>query len=740
MGQMPDSFKPIDMPDSFQPITTEEPQLTRQLGPVDSFISKRLNQLSGEEPGILNPIPSKNPIIDKPLLPELQHPANEGWLGWGARGLYNNLIRPMTSPTGILGSMMGSSPIEYEPIKLPEVAKPELSVPEKLPEIKSPELTRSSVEVPKINVDELQPSLPLESTAAKIPSSVEVKIQPQSITPQNATQKFMQGVETAKPLITDQEVLASVEKSKRIAAASQVEERGLAGFRKEKSLLAGKLPKLQFEPLDLSPSDVDELMTKVRDYPGHYGFDKISAREGLEKIISGQVPQRSELKILNNIFPGIEESVNNLRPGGGKLQSWYDLPRGLMSVDPPFITSAAWRQGNSLVGTHNWFKGWVSAAKAYSSKEISNTIDQRIKELPLFKSTTLPDGSIGPSYAERVGLRLGDLTKYNKRDEAIRGQLAERIPIYGRHVAANNRAFNSFMNTVASGTFTDLIEDLKGLGHDPLNNIPLGQAAAEFVNTALKRGKLSIEIGKHELNLEDHAKLLANVAFSPRTYSSQIRMMNPSTYIMAPPGVRKQYIYALGRTLGVWGTIAGLSKMASDNVSVSMDPNSADFGKIRIGNTRIDLPGGMQQFLVLTHQMLPRRLGGGGITSTTPAAGEEPQFRPFGEGYKPATRMSRLIDFGANRLHPTAKYGYDLLNASESAPFHVIDKTIQIAAPMFNDDVMEAYRENPKAVLPILFLSGIGVGTQSYERGSYGKPIYWPEEYDINIGAKELER
>lgn len=427
--------------------------------------------------------------------------------------------------------------------------------------------------------------------------------------------------------------------------------------------------------------------------------------------------------------------------GPGMAQKLYDLPRGLMSVDPPFMTSAAFRQASPFVGTKPWFSAWKTAAQSYGSKEAAEKINAAIFERPLFKTTINADGEAISSYADKVGLRIGDLAEYAKRDEAIRGELAEKIPLYGKHVAGNNRAFNAFLNTVSADTFENLINDAAKLNRagksgglfggkpvpNPMENLEFGQQIADFVNTALKRGKLGIEMGSHEANLEEHARLLSNTFFSPRSISSEIRMLNPSTYATADPFVRKQYLTALVRRVGTWWTMAGLSTIGG--ATVSTDPTSADFGKIKIGNTRIDPPGGLQQFLVLGTRELPRALGGGGITSTISG-----QFNPFGTGYKPETRFSTLQQFGINRLHPTAKAAADLLSATQKQPFHVADKSIQLVAPMFADDLMDVARENPELAPLILGLSGSGMGTQSYERGSFGKPTYWPEEYDWNIG------
>lgn len=445
----------------------------------------------------------------------------------------------------------------------------------------------------------------------------------------------------------------------------------------------------------------------------------------------------------------------------GRLQSYWDFARGTMSVDPPFVTSAAFRQASPYAGTKPWFQAWAKGAKAYGSKTVAQDIESAALSQPLFKPTKnfLTGKMDGPSYADQVGLLTGDLSKYMKRDEAIRGQLAERIPIYGRHVAASNRAFNAFLNSVSRDTLTNLVNDAVKLSEsgksggltgnmftnkptpNPLKDLTAGKAIAEMINTSLKRGKLGVEVGNYEVNLEKQARFLSNTFFSPRSISSEIRVLNPSTYIMTNPFVRKQYVTNMVRRVGMWWTLAGLASLGG--AKVSRDITSPDFGKIRIGDTRIDPPGGLQQFLVLGAQTA----AGGKTSTTTKDRRGNYEFTPFGQGYKPETRFSNALQFGINRLHPTLKFGVDAANATERAPFHVGDRTIQMFAPMFTNDLADIVRQNPE-LSPlavglgalVLGASGAGMGTQSYEKGSYGKPSFIPEELDWNIGAKPKRR
>lgn len=419
-------------------------------------------------------------------------------------------------------------------------------------------------------------------------------------------------------------------------------------------------------------------------------------------------------------------------------QSIYDLPRGLMSVDPPFITSAAFRQAGPLIGTKQWFKSWIPSAKAFGSELTSKTIEDSIQSHPLVKDTLDASGNIKPGYAKRIGIKFTSLDQgLNNREEAIRNDLAEKIPIYGKYVRASNRAYTTFLNTLKLGTLEDIVNgatadqsigsklnpfSLQSFGNsDPLNNAVLGKQIGDFINNATGRGSLG--------PLEDHVKLLSNVLFSPRGIAAKVQMFNPMNYVATEPLVRQQYIKAAARQAGAWWAMAGLSTLAG--ATVSRDPNSADFGKIKIGNTRIDPPGGLQQFLVLGNRMLPESMGGGGITSTTTN-----KFKSFGSGFKPNTRMSTLGQFGINRLHPTLKLAYDFLDANPNKPFHVGDQMISHVAPLFAGDLMDVAKDNPGLLPIVLPLAGAGMGTQSYEKGSFGKSTFLPEDMDINVGAK----
>jgi len=99
---------------------------------IDSFISKRLNQLSGEEPGILNPDPNKNTILNRSWLPANQryeHPElfptdDRSLIGKGTDWAYENLIRPLASPLGVYGTILDANPADMSLAKTGAFSKP----------------------------------------------------------------------------------------------------------------------------------------------------------------------------------------------------------------------------------------------------------------------------------------------------------------------------------------------------------------------------------------------------------------------------------------------------------------------------------------------------------------------------------------------------------------------------------------------------------------------------------------
>jgi hypothetical protein len=227
-----------------------------------------------------------------------------------------------------------------------------------------------------------------------------------------------------------------------------------------------------------------------------------------------------------------------------------------------------------------------------------------------------------------------------------------------------------------------------------------------------------------EHSAEAAAGLLTNTMFAPRNTAAKMQMMNPMTYMMASPFVRKQYLKGLLGVAGAWLTVSGLASLAG--ADVTLDPRSADFGKVRIGNFRLDPGGGFQQFLV----DYARNATGHTLSS---ASGKNFEL---GQGYRAPTRKDINEGFWVNKLHPLIKFAYDISNASTHQPFGVMDRTLQQVVPLVVQDLWDIVKENPE-LLPFAPAIIAGMGTQIYNKGQT-EERFIPKEYDYNFTGGEL--
>jgi len=483
-----------------------------------------------------------------------------------------------------------------------------------------------------------------------------------------------------------------------------------------------------------------------------YDESRFRTASGDDAILATGVHSRRP----TNRTRGEEGNAQRANTGGDEpstLREFYELPRGLTTTAD---LSFGFRQGLPLITTKQWWTSWGEAVKALGSEGAYREVMAKIEADPIMqRRVDLNTGKVKKSFAQEAGLAITDLNKkLNNREESQRSTLAERLPLgVGKVVRASNRAYNAYLNQLRFETFKSLLDDaramsVEGAGEgsiqhpgvsgwfgnrmqtdaakaaelNPYRNMVLAKQIADFVNTGTGRGPLrmdlpTIEKGRlamKERSLEQAGDVLTNVLFSPKLFASRVRMLNPGTYIMADPFVRKQYVKALLATAGAWGSIASIAALAG--ADVSLDPNSSDFGKIKIGNTRLDPAGGFQQFLVAAS-----RLMSGEYTSSSTQQESE-----LGQGFRAETRKDVAERFMVNKLHPVMRFAYDLMFASKYQPVHVGDRIAQMFIPLIVQDVIELAKEDP-TLLPLVGLVGAGMGTQTYSQGEVEGKLVPPD-------------
>lgn len=511
----------------------------------------------------------------------------------------------------------------------------------------------------------------------------------------NAVSRITEALKGAKPIRAEQEAIYSKIRSQQAGALSGIGKQagGEAGYYRKLSQLKGEMPKVQFESIkkQVSQADVDDLFNTVE--KSNIGvFEKVNAQTALKKLLGeqgGTIPTKSELNLLNEIFPPeFIQAVLDNRTAFQKLMSGTEatlnLPRAVMATAD---LSAPLRQGIFLVGRPKQFvPAFKDMFKYALSEKAYKGLADNIKARPTY--TLMRDAKL--ALTDMGSLPLS-------REEAFMTNLAEKIPIFGRIAKGSNRAYSGFLNKLRADVFDDLVSKAKSQGIKMEGKVL--EDLGSFINAATGRGNL----GK---TLQKAAPILNATFFSPRLMASRISLLNPVTYIKYDPFVRKEAIKSLLGFGATAMTIMGLAKLGG--AEVGADPRSADFGKIKTGNTRYDVLGGFQQYIKLAAQLIT-----GQVVSTTTG-----KIVTLGEGFKPLTRKDIIARFFEAKTAPVASFVISLLTGQTGVgePVNIPTEIINRFIPMVAQDIYDIAKDKDSIGKGLLMsIPGIfGVGSQTY--------------------------
>ncbi len=200
----------------------------------------------------------------------------------------------------------------------------------------------------------------------------------------------------------------------------------------------------------------------------------------------------------------------------------------------------------------------------------------------------------GATVLEPYGLELtalpgSKLAKTFAREESFMTRWADAIP----YVRWSNRAFVNGLNYIRASRATKLIEGFEKVGIKL--DKPQLEGLAQLINVTTGRGSLG--------SLNKYAPAANAFFFSPRFMAAHFQLpailFNPNT----PRAVRVEAWKNVGAFLGEGAAILGLGQLTG-LAKVETDSRSPDFGKLVIGNTRLDIWGGYIQYIRLASQLI----------------------------------------------------------------------------------------------------------------------------------------
>lgn len=383
------------------------------------------------------------------------------------------------------------------------------------------------------------------------------------------------------------------------------------------------------------------------------------------------------------------------------------LPRAVLAT---LDLSAPLNQGWGMLSRKEFYKNLSTMFKSLKNEDNFLNIQSEIMTRDTFKR------------AKKAGLRINDLGEnLELREEAFMTTLLDKVP----GVSASQRAYTSFLNKLRMDVFDDLLGKAEIAGED----IGLGSKDLEDIANVVN----AFTGGYGKTNALVNAAL-----FSPRKLQSAIKMIDPRTYTdpKTSKTARKAAIRNLLGSLAITATILELADvLGGDNIETEEDSRSSDFGKIKIGNTRLDVSGGNASYATLISRLLTQK-----TKSTNTGV-----VSKLGDGFGSPTGFDLSVGFIRNKLSPMASFFVDSFSGENSIGEKktISQSIIDRFKPMFVESAIELYKDDStgtfgKAILTIPALFGAGLSTYSISENWQDKTSQEMTQFKASVGEEKF--
>lgn len=306
-------------------------------------------------------------------------------------------------------------------------------------------------------------------------------------------------------------------------------------------------------------------------------------------------------------------------------------------------------------------------------------------------------------------------------EEAFPSSLPEKIPVFGRLYKASEAAYNGGALRMRADYADKMIGMAEQFGVDMDRAGKQAEGIGALVNAMTGRGNINLGKGQGEA---------INAAF----FSIRFLKSNFDTLTAHQGGfaieegpardfVRKESAQNLAKIAGGMAAILYTASQLWPG-SVDWDPRSSNFGKIRIGDTRFDITGGMGSLVTLASRLVPTMHNGKWSfwdKSSTSGKWTDLSAHKYGQ----VTALDVVENFWEGKLSPAAgllrdvwkgeSFGGQPVTLSGAVQNLVVPIGIQTAQDTLSD---------PKGapLLVTLILDGLGIGANTYPNHKSHRP------------------
>lgn len=463
----------------------------------------------------------------------------------------------------------------------------------------------------------------------------------------------------------------------------------------ETEMLQTELAKLKEQQFDMSrlPKAKERTAKRIAEIEGRierYGFAKEFRREpiGPDKELRDLQYQLYQAK--QGLDWGIFQAY--LKNRGWPTRAW-DTVGDTFSLTKAFRASVDFsafrRQGGIFTVSHpvEAIKSFAPALKAFKSQKGYFEAMEDIRSRPY------------SAEYQAGGLAMTDIysKSISNMEEMYQSRMADKVPL----VNHSQRAFTAQLNTMRADWYDIMRKALVGDGPATREQM---KGISQAINVWTGRGSLG-EWG-------NASRALNNLFFSARYRWSRFQAITGQP-IWGKEGragglsVQKVVAQEYARALIGYGTVLALASTAlkmGTGQGISFNPFSSDFGKLKFGNTQVDLLSGLAQATVFT-----ARTARFAVASVL----KLPKAKSYGGDFK-----SVATNFFRGGLAPMPGAIYDQLQGQKFGGEKVTLATQarDLLVPMSPVDIYQSMQEQgipAGAALGILSILGDGVNTYS---------------------------
>jgi hypothetical protein len=364
--------------------------------------------------------------------------------------------------------------------------------------------------------------------------------------------------------------------------------------------------------------------------------------------------------------------------------------------------SAVFRQGwktmftDTAIWGKNAMRSFGDLANSFKGKDVIGAVKAEV-----YSRENAMNG-----FYDRMKLEVG------MNEETYPTSLPEKLPVLGRLFKASESAYKGFLLRVRADIADKTLIMAEKAGVNLEDDFEM-RGIGKLINSITGRGDLG--------SLEKIGKEVNNVFFSPKLLKSHIDTLTAHTI----KGIGEESISKFARkraAVNLAKIVAGTTVMlgiasAIDPDSVDWDPRSSNFGKIKVGNTRFDVSGGMSSIVTLASRILPTKDENGywGQFSKSSSSGKLSKINS-GE-FGSMTALDVVVNFGSNKLSPMSRLVLDLIQQKDfnDQPITIGGEIKSLLLPLPINTYSELKKDpNSANLLLAIIADGMGISTNTY--------------------------